>query len=317
MTNNLGRESVWDSMIWDEIDRRVAWEASRLRVARRVFTGSSDGDGTNVQSGAFDPANMTISEGMSEPFLEIAVHFTLTQSQVDNEASIRQGRTLAGLAAKSVAIAEDKIFFQGLKAFEDEQERERKEGKKLSRKTLQNMMRHIPILRSAPPEKGHRKTLVRVANGNKGNTGLIDSTQNLIRVKRARRDGYGGNTFRSVTQGIARLTRNAQPGPHALLLESKIYADMHTPLGSGSLATTADRLAPLVSGGLYGTGTLPANSGLLISLGGEPTSLYIGREIATAYTHKTAEGNHLFRVFERVKLIVHDPEAVIRLKFTR
>jgi uncharacterized linocin/CFP29 family protein len=122
------------------------------------------------------------------------------------------------------------------------------------------------------------------------------------------------NTFRAVTQGISVLTGKAQPGPYALILESSVYANTYAPVDVGALTTVADRLIPLFPGGFYGTGTLPASTGLLMSLGGEPTSVYVGQDAITAYT-QPENGDYSFRVFERVQLVARENEAFVRLLF--
>jgi uncharacterized linocin/CFP29 family protein len=280
MPNNLGRDELWNPEIWAEIDRAVLAEVGRIRVAQKVFPSSQSSNGQYVPADIFDPEKMTIAEGQTKPFLEISLEFPLTQGQVDDETTLRTGRTLARLAAKSIALAEDLLFFQGTKA--------------------------------ALP------TRVRVANKDSAGDGLLrvnEVTSIPVDPLDPNRPGvYGENTFKAVTKGIAHLTREAQPGPYALILESSVYADTYAPMPS-TLTTTADRLTPLLSGGFYGTGTLPQSTGLLVSLGGEPTTLYVGQDPITAYTQHDNEGNARFRVFERVQIVARDPRAFVRLDF--
>jgi hypothetical protein len=89
---------------------------------------------------------------------------------------------------------------------------------------------------------------------------------------------------------------------------------------AGTLTTTADRIRPLVTGGYYGTGSLPtapdpAGSGLLVSLGGEPTTIYIAQDAVTAFTQLGGDGLYRFRVFERVQIVNRDPRALVLLAF--
>ena len=127
---------------------------------------------------------------------------------------------------------------------------------------------------------------------------------------------YGEATFRAVSEGIARLIKEGQPGPYALILESSIFGDAHAPLPT-TLITAGDRIKELVTGGFYGTGTLPANTGLLVSLGGQPTTIYFGPDTTTKYTGlDNQEGNYLFLVFEQVQLVARDPRAFVKLAFT-
>jgi uncharacterized linocin/CFP29 family protein len=280
MPNNLGRDELWSPEVWAEIDRAVLAEVGRIRVAQKVFPSSQSSNGQYVPADVFDPATMTIAEGQTKPFLEISLEFPLTQGQVDGEPTLRTGRTLARLSAKSVALAEDLLFFQGKNA--------------------------------ALP------TRIKVVNKDSAGDGLLGVTGvtsiSVDPLDPNRSGVYGENTFKAVITGIAHLTSEAQPGPYALILESSVYADTYAPLPS-TLTTTADRLIPLLSGGFYGTGTLPQSTGLLVSLGGEPTSLYVGQDSITAYTQQDGDGNARFRVFERVQIVARDPRAFVKLEF--
>src|SRR5215207_8016101 len=113
MPNNLGRDEVWSPEVWQEVDNAVLAEVGRIRVAQRVFPSMPSPNGQYVPADNFDPNTMTIAEGETKPFIEISVEFRLTQGQVDNETTLHTSRTLARLAAKSIALAEDTLFFQG------------------------------------------------------------------------------------------------------------------------------------------------------------------------------------------------------------
>jgi hypothetical protein len=49
MANNLGRDKVWTPEIWADIDKAVLAEVGRLRVAQKVFPGSTNGNRTDDQ----------------------------------------------------------------------------------------------------------------------------------------------------------------------------------------------------------------------------------------------------------------------------
>lgn len=280
MNNNNGRDKIWNDAVWQEIDKAVLAEVGRIRVAQKVFPSTPMANASYVPADIFDPKTMSIAEGQTRPFIEISVEFPLTQTQVDNEATLKTGRTLARLATKSLALAEDLLFFQGADA-------------------------------KLPDE-------VRVVNRNATDGGLLGVAKpKVIEVKPIdpKKPGvYGENTFKAVSEGISKLTQDAQPGPYALILESSVYADTYAPLPT-TLVTTADRIMPLVTGGFYGTGTLPASIGLLISLGGDPTTVYVGQDAVTAYTQEDQDGTSRFRVFERVQIIARDARAFVRLDF--
>jgi hypothetical protein len=75
------------------------------------------------------------------------------------------------------------------------------------------------------------------------------------------------------------------------------------------LVTAADRIVSLVTGGVYATGSLPELSGILVSLGGEPATIYLGIDVTTVFTHTDSEDKYHFRVFERIQSVVRDQNA--------
>ncbi len=125
---------------------------------------------------------------------------------------------------------------------------------------------------------------------------------------------YGENTFKAVTDGIAKLVGKAQAPGYALFLPTAVYADTFVPPSAASLVTTADRIKPLVEGGFYSSGVLPEKEGLLVALGGEPVKLFVAREITTEYVRKEG-ARFFFRVVERVQYVVRDARSLVLLKF--
>jgi uncharacterized linocin/CFP29 family protein len=279
MPNNLGRDQLWTPQIWADIDKAVLDEVGSIRVVQKVFNSTNAANASNVPADEFYPDEMRIAEGRTKAFLELSVEFSLTQSQVDNESTLHTAKTLAKLAAKSLALAEDTLLLQGSRA-------------------------DLP-------------RIVRVANKGSAEHGIIGEREERddLAVKPLEAGGgYGPHLFAAVVHGIAELTKRGQPGPYALLLESSVYADAFSPVAN-TLTTTADRLTPLLPGGLYGTGALPKDSGLLVSLGGDPTVIYVAQDATTAYTHENKDGQHLFRVFERVQFVARDPTSAVNLRF--
>lgn len=284
MAVNLGRDKMpWPADIWQEIDQAVLDEAGRIRIAQKIFPASTDGNGQYVPDDAIasrDGARaLEIPEGRTKPYVELSVDLALTEAQVENESTLHTGRTLAMLAAKEIAQAEDTLFFQGAGALAGD--------------------------------------LLRVVNRAGATPGMLnlDGAEGVDVQRLEGEDaGYGPNTFKAVVDGISRLTAKGQPGPYALVLATDVYADTFAPVGA-TLTTTADRLTPLLPGGFYGTGTLPDRTGLLVSLGGQPTTLFIGQDMITAYTQSNEKGQTVLRVYERVQIIAREPNAIVKLTF--
>jgi uncharacterized linocin/CFP29 family protein len=282
-TQSNGREGMWTPQIWSEIDRAVTADVGRVRVAQKIFPSQQKPGQDNVQADILTVSNapgdpLMIQEGVTLPFLEIAAKFALTQSQMNNEGTLRTAQTLAQLSARKVALAEDLLFFQGGKA-------------------------QLPVG-------------VTVANGNQGWTGLLDipGTLKPIEVTPLPSGGFGENTFKGVSQGISELIAAGHPGPYALVLETEMFADIHAPVPN-TLVTTSDRISPLVEGRYYGTGTLPSRTGLLVSLGGNPTTIHIAQDIVAVTNWQDPFGNYRFRVYERVQVVAREPNAFVKLVF--
>src|SRR6516162_10101843 len=113
MNGNLGRDKVWTPDVWANIDKAVTADAGQVRVAQKVFPATTMPAAQSVPADIFDPAAMTIQEGQTKPLVEIWVAYRLTQSQVDNEGTLLTGQKLSRLSAKTLALAEDTILFQG------------------------------------------------------------------------------------------------------------------------------------------------------------------------------------------------------------
>jgi uncharacterized linocin/CFP29 family protein len=306
----------WPDQIWKDINDDVLKEVGRVRIAQKVFpTSTFDNQPTQVTNEVIDFANMTVREGDTKPFVELYREFSLTNTQAKQEAEQRTCRTLARMAAKEIALGEDAYHFQ------------------LSdRAAARGLNGRVPVLSNATMHVENWRVAVDfglLAEANDPNAQDNDPTRPAapIRVNRlaaaqqaagaqAQAPGatYGENTFRAVTDGIARLVAKAQAPAFALFLPTAVYADTFVPPSNASLVTTADRIKPLVEGGFYSSGVLPANEGLLVALGGEPVKLYVGREATTEYVRK--EGSrYIFRVVERIQYVVRDPRALLLLRF--
>jgi len=277
----LGREKVWTAEIWADIDKAVTAEAGQVRIVQKVFPSTMMPSAQSVPADIFHADNNTIEEGQTKPLIEIFSQFSLTQSQVDNESSHHTGQKLARLVAKALALVEDGALLLGRKV-------------------------------TLPPN-------VKITTLSTAQDGLVDEAFQEITVDRLD-PNYPDTIFRAVVQGISELTGLGHPGPYALFLETGVFADAYEP--SATLVTPADRIVPLLKGGFYSTGALfegsqsPSQSvGLLVSLGGEPVSIYVAVDAVTAFTQADPGGILQFRVFERIQHVTRDPRALLRLRF--
>lgn len=290
-------EVNWDQSVWQEINDAVKTEMGKVRIVQKVFpTMMFEMNPTEVPDDVInfqDPDGLSIREGRTKPFVEIYQEFPLTSTQVTKEPQNKTCKTLARMAAKALALAEDTIVFQG------------------------NAGR-LPGNVKADQRESTAQGLLGEANPQDANDDDDNKVTVPIKVLRLSNPQtgavWGENVFSAVADGRASLTRKAQAPNYALFLPTKVYADTFVPPSSASLVTTAERIKPLVEGGFYGTGTLPENQGLLVALAGDPTSLYVGRETITEFVRK--EGSkYFFRVVERIQFVARDPRAFVLLQF--
>jgi uncharacterized linocin/CFP29 family protein len=222
----------------------------------------------------FDPATMTINDGETYALCEISVRFNLTQRQIDNEGTLHTCQVLAPMAARAVALAEDRLLVEGADVELD------------SRVKVVNRsaMRHGLLGYARQGEKGQ---------SSEGEASI----------------------FKTVMAGIGAFIAGGQPPPYALFLHASAYESMHAIVPDSQLSP-ADRLSPLLQGGLYFTGALTLGSGLLASLAGNHTTIYVAQDAITAFTHVDEVGNYHFRVFEQIQYGVLDGRALLPLTFS-
>lgn len=298
-------ELGWPESIWEEIKAAVLKEVGKVREAQKVFpTATFDTSPTQVADEVIDFAALTIREGETKPFVEIYREFSLTNTQVKQEAEQRAGRTLARMAAKELALAEDAYILQ------------------LSDRDPARRPGAIPVLGSPAIHADNWRTaldfgLLGEANPPGADDADAGKVAKPILVELAGGENlakYGENTFTAVADGIAKLVAKAQAPGYALFLPTAVYADTFVPPSPASLVTTAERIKPLVDGGFYSSPVLPKNEGLLVALAGEPVKLFIGREAAAEYLRKDG-AKYFFRVVERVQYVVRDPRSLVLLRF--
>lgn len=290
MTN--GSSSLWNETVWGSLAAGVQEAVGAIRVVQKVIPPGPSVQGTAVPAGEFDFAKMTISEGVTLPYIELSAEFSLTNGQVNDDATGSAAIVLAQLAAKNLALAEDRIILQG------------------------------------PKWNNARPPGVEIESGSAGAgvLGIIDKLQAeliasgsaldlTVKVgKRGTATNSGAPVLEAVTDGIGILT-DQQQGPNwALITDTRSYGAVWGGVINGAPAYSV--LTPLLAGGVYGTGAMPDKTGVLIALGGAPTAIYVGDDAVTEPTYKGSGGRYYFRTFERFQYVAQDPRAFVKLDFT-
>ena len=353
MPTNLGRDKIWTPEIWADIDNAVK-DQWKTRVGQTILKTVAMDGAADVATEQIDLNTDQIPEGQRLPFVEISREFTLTQSQVDNEATLKNGRDLARVAARLDAMGEDAAIFGGQQGFnaliqrvQGQQQPQRPLLRATNLGTLNGGLLAIapsavqvnpipaPAAANAPqPQQGGGggggAAMAAAAGAGAGAQQQAAQAQAAGQQQAAAQQQaqaaqaqaaapaaqhvYRENTVAAVQQGLAILRQAGQPGPYALFLSPQTYADAHTPLPD-TLQTPAEPLLAVLKGGLQMANELPENRGLLVSLGGDPVTICIAQDIAVAFNQQDPEGNYRFRAFERMQLNVREPSALVRMEF--
>jgi uncharacterized linocin/CFP29 family protein len=283
----------WAPLIWQDINDAVIAEMGRVRSAQKVFpTTEYDTNPTEITNDVINFADLSISEGQTKPLVEIYQEFSLSSAQVMNEPQLKSCRTLAQMAAKAIALAEDIVIFQGSTG-------------KLPSNVKVELIESVGagLLGEASP---------RDADDNDPNKVSVPIV--VSRVGKSSGLLFGESLFLAVADGIAKLTAKTQAPKFALFLPVKVFADTFGPSSDAGLVTVADRIKPLVEGGFQETVGLPEDRGFLTALAGDPTRLFVGRE-ASAELVRMEGSRYFFRVVERIQFVARDPRAFVLLKF--
>lgn len=118
----------------------------------------------------------------------------------------------------------------------------------------------------------------------------------------------GPSIVPAVVQAITALEAGSHSGPFACVLAMDLFAQACSP--TGNLVMPRDRLLPFLDGQLVRSSALPDGYGLVIALGGAPFELVVASDICVKYLHATEEPRHVFRVSERVALRTKELTAV-------
>jgi uncharacterized linocin/CFP29 family protein len=289
MNMDLGREKLpWTEEVWKLIDEAVHAEAHRTEVAARFLPLHGPvGSVLTVPSDRIDPETMTIEEGLVTPILEIWSEFSLTEPQVAHEDQLKTAVTLATRSMNLLNQAMDRLIFQGEAAVNADN---------------QTLLEGKVRLRSRPNGIDFL--------GSAADVEPVDPVTTDPRVR------YSEAAASAVFRAYARLQGRGHYGPYAAVFNPEQWGDLHEFL-ENTLIMPADRVKAITDAGLYGSGSVPDNSGFLVSLGGNTMDLVIGVAPITAVMQQDTDGRWRFRVFERFALRLKLQDAVVRFNYRR
>lgn len=228
----MANEIEWSDATWKDINDSVLLEVGKVRTAQKVFpTASLEDNPVQVPDQLINFQDLSIREGQTKPFVEIFATCTLTSTQIKQKGEQKTCKTLARMAAKALALAEDRYFFQSSAPGP------RGPGNpQLPANThIENWRFNddLGLLRAANPDDAanddtHVTPPLQIDRAPAGRQANPNDAQ------------WKNNTFARIAQAITLLVGKAQAGPYAVILPTEAYADTFIPPSAGSLVTTAD-----------------------------------------------------------------------------
>ena len=283
--SNFGRDALWDTATWSELDQAVSEELERVRVARKVFRtedlGASGAPPPWVSVAEIQralPIARFIPEDGARPFVEISVPFWLTPAQAEAEDTLHTARKLARACARLLALAEDHVILRGERMPSGWQVRARNMSG-LRGLAAVTVAAHMLQLDPKSPVDVHRQPISLVDKANQGMTGL---------------------------------TANGWAGPYALILGQDVYSIAYSRLYKDSGKTAADQLAPQLRHCLL-SGAMEADKGILISLAGDAVTVYTAGEASVSFSGEELRPQgafYRFSVVQRVQYAVTDRSCI-------
>jgi uncharacterized linocin/CFP29 family protein len=214
---------------------------------------------------------------MLKPFTLFPVHV--------KDPALTMASNQVTLAGQALALAEDTLFFQGNDA-------------------------------QLPPAggKGVKLPPGDQAKLDHGLLGIAERNK-VIPVAPVKKKTYGLATYNAVVEGIAQFTTDQQGPPYALILSPDTFADANLPLEDEALVTPSSAIQALLATGPFVMSPgVPGKTGLLASLGGKTTTLYIGTGPLVEYN--AYDGSvYSFTARESIQFLNIDARSLIKLKF--
>lgn len=171
----------------------------------------------------------------------------------------------------------------------------------------------IPARGKPPSHDGRPVVLppIYTVHGGTPNGGLLDAALQAVVAGKGDAGAAGDGIVRAVVDAIQQLEAQGHYGPFACVLGNALFLDANTP--SRSLVLPSDRITPFLNGPLLRSSTVPAETGIVVALAGDPIDLVVATDMTVKFLQLSVEPRYVFRVYERIALRVKQPGAVCRL----
>jgi uncharacterized linocin/CFP29 family protein len=116
-----------------------------------------------------------------------------------------------------------------------------------------------------------------------------------------------------ISGAVGQLEAAGHFGPFAVVLDQNYFRRVQSPAAAG-FVLPQDQIIPFLGGGpLLRSSTLPANSGVVVALGGAPVELVIATDVSLQFLQVTNAPASLFRVREKMALRIKEADAIVTL----
>lgn len=284
-TDSSQRQKVgWSPEQWNQIDQVVSENVNAVRITHKIMpTLELERTEKKVPIDLLDRRTMTIDDTTTIALAEVSIQFELDKQQVEEEA-LSRAMIVIKRAANNFARLEDHIVMNGL---------------------VNNPAGGLMPRGGLPPRARVERGVL--------NGGLLDPAHPPV----YRQDGpnpYGDRMVDAVVRGITMLDAAGYLGPYLLVLSLRQFAEVNRP-NRNSLVLPSDRIEPMLDKPIFRSPVLPPPSGLLMSIGGDPTDRAVAIEPILRYIRTDGNDRFLFSVYGVFALRRKEPDAVIELQF--
>lgn len=289
----MNTNDFWTADVWTKINGKsgdpsqpglLKTVMGPMRIAQHIFPTIVRGNDNPIPADIVDLKTGIPSTGQTKGVATILKSFSLFQVHID-DPDLTMAMNQVMLAAQSLGLVEDALYFQGQGA---------------------------PLPQGVSLQNDDKQKLGR------GLLGIAESNRTIQVPPSKDKEGvgtYGSATYAAVVEGISLFSANSQGMPYALILEPDMYADANVPLEDSSIIAPASAIQALVEpGGFVMTPGLPPKTGLLVSLGGQTTTLYVGTgPVIERNTYAT--GIYTLDAKESIQFHNIDSRSLIKLVF--
>ena len=166
----------------------------------------------------------------------------------------------------------------------------------------------------ADPPNPVKPPVYRIKGGQE-RPGLLNAAKTTLDVDGTSDEERGVHLVTKTVEAIQDLETNGHYGPFAQVLGTELYLAANSP-NENSMVLPSDRIRPFLDGPLLRSSTMPANSGVVVALAGEPIDLVIAHDLELKLVQMTLEPRYVLRISERFTLRIKQDRAVVRLLAT-